>query len=316
MQAVGIRPYRPSDEPELLAVWNTAMAADPIDASTFRRMVLLDPNLRPEGLLVADDGTGVSGFCLAIHRRVPHFLDGVQAELGWLTAFGVRPSAQRRGIGQQLLRAALTYLGRQGARKVQVSPYVPNYFTPGIDIAAYPAAIRLLERHGFRVTSRPLSMRTELTGFRIPEAIGQTSATLAAAGLTVRPAEAGDLLPVLEFAASRFSWDWWQNAAEVVERLFGGGESRSVGMWVAYQGERLVGYSMHRAERFGPFGVDPEMRNRGIGRVLLAETLLGMRRQQYHAAWFLWTGDAAARLYAQCGFHEVRRFAVMEKILG
>jgi hypothetical protein len=40
-----------------------------------------------------------------------------------------------------------------------------------------------------------------------------------------------------------------------------------------------------------------------------------MLKSGYHAAWFLWTSDNAARLYAQCGFQEVRRFAVMKRSL-
>ena len=310
-----IRPYRPADEAALLDVWNRAMWADPVDAPFFRRTVLLDPNVRPEGLLVADAGGRVAGFCLAIRRRVPHFLDGLQTERGWITAFGVVPEVRRQGIGGALLHAAEQYLSEAGVRRLAISPYVPNYFTPGVDVAAYPAAIRFLERHGFAVTSRPLSMRAELTGFQVPAAIAATAERLAADGITVRPAIPDDIVPVLAFAAATFSWDWWENAAEVFAHCFVDGR-RGFGMWVAHHQDTLVGYSMHRLERFGPFGVDPTYRSRGIGRVLLAETLLGMRRQQLHAAWFLWTGDAAARLYAQCGFHEVRRFAVMEKSLG
>jgi mycothiol synthase len=44
-------------------------------------------------------------------------------------------------------------------------------------------------------------------------------------------------------------------------------------------------------------------------------TLSEMLKKNFHAAWFLWTGDDAARLYSQVGFHEVRRFAVLIKEL-
>jgi len=316
MSSFTVRPYRPADEQQVLHVWNAAMWADPIDASGFRRTVLLDPNCRPEGLQVAEAGADIAGFMLALHRRVPNFRDGLQADQAWITAFGVLPNARRQGVGQRLLDASLAYAESDGARVVRIAPYVPNYVIPGVDVAAYPEAVALLERDGFTVTSRPLSMRAELTGFRIPEQIAQTAERLAAEGIVIRPAVATDIPQVLDFAARLFSWDWWSNATEVLGALFAGGSSRGVGMWVAYNGGQLLGYSMHRAERFGPFGVDPALRSRGIGRVLLAETLLGMRRQQFHAARFLWTSDSAARLYAQCGFREVRRFAVMEKQLG
>jgi GNAT superfamily N-acetyltransferase len=89
-----------------------------------------------------------------------------------------------------------------------------------------------------------------------------------------------------------------------------------VNLLVARRGDAVVGYAQHRAERFGPFGVDPSLRSRGVGRVLLARTLVEMLKRGYQAAYFLWTSDNAARLYAQCGFHEVRRFAVLKKVLG
>jgi GNAT superfamily N-acetyltransferase len=90
------------------------------------------------------------------------------------------------------------------------------------------------------------------------------------------------------------------------------GDPRTVSLVVAIQDGQALGYAEHRAERFGPFGVNPDLRSRGIGRVLLAHTLREMLKKNYHAAWFLWTGDYAAKLYAQCGFHEVRRFAVLK----
>lgn len=316
MSSFTVRPYRSDDEQQVLGVWNAAMWADPIDAPGIRRTVLLDPNCRPEGLQVAETGAEIAGFMLALHRRVPNFRDGLQTDQAWITAFGVLPRERRQGIGQRLLDASLAYVQGEGARVVRVAPYIPNYVIPGVDVAAYPEAVALLERNGFAVTSRPLSMRADLTGFRIPEPIAQTAERLAREDIMIRPAVATDIPDILDFAARLFSWDWWSNAADVLGALFAGGASRGAGMWVAYQDGRLLGYSMHRAERFGPFGVDPALRSRGIGRVLLAETLLGMRRQQFHAAWFLWTSDNAARLYAQCGFREVRRFAMMEKQLG
>ena len=53
MSDVIIRAYRGTDEPALLDLWNEALPRDPLDSATFRRKVLLDPNFRPEWLLVA-----------------------------------------------------------------------------------------------------------------------------------------------------------------------------------------------------------------------------------------------------------------------
>jgi mycothiol synthase len=315
MSGVCIRTYAAPDESEVINVWNATMVADPITPAVFRHKVLLDPNFDPSGCLVADVDEVVRGFLLSLERRVPFFNQGLQPDDAWITAFGVEPDYQRHGIGGQLLDEALDRLKRHRRKAVTVSPYVPNYFIPGVDVAAYGQAVEFLQHRGFDITSRPLSMRAELTGFRVPPSVAETAVRLSGDGLLVQPAQPTDIVPVLDFVRQHFSWDWYREAAGVMDELFAG-DPRQVNLLVAQQAGEVVGYAQHRAERFGPFGVIPAMRSRGIGRVLLAETLLEMLKRGYHAAYFLWTSDNAARLYAQCGFHEVRRFAVMKKVLS
>src|SRR4051794_4071977 len=309
-----VRSYEPEDEAAVLRVWNGALTSDPIAASTWRAKVLLDPNFNPEGCLVAEVEGEARGFILSLVRQVPFFNDGLDPEAAWITAYAVDPAWQRRGLGRALLNAALDRLRHLGRTHVALAPYVPNYFTPGADIAAYADGIAFLERHGFKVISRPLSMRAELTGFRMPEEIAATAEKLRNDGITVRPVEPADIVPVLEFVRKYFSWDWHREASGVLHDLFAG-DPRTVGMVIAVRGDEVLGYAEHRNERYGPFGVNPGLRGRGIGHVLLATMLTEMLKKNYHTAWFLWTDDAAARLYAQCGFHEVRRFAILNKDL-
>jgi mycothiol synthase len=309
-----VRAYAAGDEAALVGVWNAAMACDPIAPAVFRRKVLLDPNFDPGGCVVAEADGAIRGFVLSIARRVPFFNQGLQPEEAWISAFGVHPDWQRQKIGSQLLETAVQRLCGQGRTTVTVSPYVPNYFIPGVDVAAYAPAVAFLARHRFVEVSRPLSMRAELTGFRVPESILEVAARLSSESLDVRPAEPADMVPVLDFVRQHFPWDWYRDAADIFTDLFAG-DPRQVNLLVATQAGEVVGYAQHRAERFGPFGVNPALRSRGIGRVLLGRTLVEMLKRGYHAAWFLWTDENAARLYAQCGFHEVRRFAVMQRSL-
>jgi GNAT superfamily N-acetyltransferase len=201
-----------------------------------------------------------------------------------------------------------------GTTRVSISPYVPNYFTPGPDVAAYAPGIDFLMRRGFTEIERPISMRAELTGYQEDAAISERRAALAAQGIEVRPVTPADIVPLLEFVREHFSADWLREATGVLNDLYNG-DGRFVGMVIARQGDRVLGYAEHRNERFGPFGVREDQRGGGIGRVLLSITLAEMLKKNVHAAWFLWTGDDAARLYARCGFHSVRRFSVLTKEL-
>ena len=107
MTARILRPYRGTDESALIEVWNAAMTHDCINESMFRTRVLLDANFNPGGLLVAEpprEAGELRGFVLSIARQVPLFLQGLEPEVGWITAFGVHPQHRRQGIGAPALR--------------------------------------------------------------------------------------------------------------------------------------------------------------------------------------------------------------------
>src|SRR5688500_11978549 len=214
-----VRPYQPGDEAGVLAVWNSALFADPISATTWRLKVLLDPNFDREGCLVAEVDGEVRGFLLSLVRRVPFFGDGYEPEKAWITAFGVDPGWEGRGIGSALLDAALDRLKSLGRTSVTLSPYVPNYFTPGADAMAYARGIDFLTKRSFEVIERPISMRAELTGFRIPDAIAERAAALREEGVEIRPATPADIVPVLDFIPRHFSWDWHREASGVFTDL-------------------------------------------------------------------------------------------------
>jgi len=305
---VRIRPYQGQDEPALVRLWNRTMTHDLINEAVFRTRVLLDLNFNPQGLLVAETDGKLVGFLLSIARQVPLHLQGLEEDRAWITAFGVDPDYRRRKIASQLFQAALA---RLSPRQVLISPYTPNYFIPGVDVQAYPEAVAFLQAAGWEITSRPISMRADLTGFQIPAGLVEHEERLNEEHqITIQPVRAADLPDLMPFIAAHFGWDWVRFAQEYLLELFGPG-SDEICFLVARQGQRIVGYCQQRRERFGPFGVDPAMRGLGIGRLLLFHCLADMLAKGFHCAWFLWTGADAARLYALAGFQPVRQFAVM-----
>jgi mycothiol synthase len=310
-----VRPFQTSDEAALLELWNATLHADPLNAAAFRTQVLLDANFLSEGLLLAEEQGQLAGFVLVIYRRTPFFMQGLEPEIGWVWAFGVAESWRRKGIGRQLMGAAMAYLAAAGRKRVLASPYTPGYFLPGVDSEAYSSAVAFLQGMGWQVISEPISMHTELTGFRLPSHVKELEDNLTREeGIAVRRVQPEDLLTLPAFVLEHFGWDWRRKVTENLEALFGAGSDEQ-GVWVAVRGGQLVGYCQHSRERFGPFGVDPALRGTGIGRILLFHCLADMRAKGYHCAWFLWTSRRAAGLYAQAGFRIVRRFAIMERIL-
>ncbi len=311
-----IRPYRGTDEAELLEVWHAAMIRDRISPNIFRTQVLLDPNFTPENLPVAVEDGRVVGFVLALTRQVPLFLQGLEPEKAWITAFGVHPAYQRRGIGRALFEHVLDRLRAEGRKTVDISPYVPNYFVPGVDVAAYPGTIAFLEQAaGFHTLYRALSMGADLSGFQIPPEILELERRREEEdGITIRPVTEADLPELMPFIVEYFGWDWYRHAQEYLLQIFGG-TPHNICFLVARERGKIVGYCQQRGERFGPFGVQPDCRNKGVGRLLLFRCLETMSARNVYFAYFLWTGEDAARLYSLAGFKRRREFAVLHKDL-
>jgi len=70
----------------------------------------------------------------------------------------------------------------------------------------------------------------------------------------------------------------WASEAEIA---FSG---HPICCWVAVRGGKLLGFACHDGTAkgfFGPTGVDPEERGKGIGEALLMNTLWGMREAGY-----------------------------------
>jgi GNAT superfamily N-acetyltransferase len=309
-----VRPYYPGDEESIVALWNTYLPRELIAPAVFQAKVLLDPNFDPLGLLLAQEGKQTIGFLLALARRYPLFSAGLEEQHGWITAFAVHPAHRRQGVGRALLAAGLQYLRARGRKLVWFSPYAPGYFTPGLDAAAYPDGLAFLQANGFATAYQALSMERALADFRYPPEAASAEARLASEGLIVRAYQPSDLWPLLAFTAQFFGGDWERFLREALGRIVGGEWPGDV-VWVAREGEEIAGYCQHTSERFGPFGVREDYRGRGIGLVLLCRCLERMKGKGHHHAWFLWAGERAAHLYARVGFHEARRFSVLQREL-
>lgn len=100
---------------------------------------------------------------------------------------------------------------------------------------------------------------------------------LVAAEVTIRRALTPERRLVLSFIETHFGGGW---AAES-ETAFG---SHPVMLWIAVQEGRILGFACGDATAkgfFGPTGVLPEARGKGVGEALLFATLHGLREAGY-----------------------------------
>lgn len=311
-----IRPYRGSDEAALLAVWNAAMARDRLSVDQFRTRILLDPNFQPDNLPLAVVNGHVIGFTLALTRQVPLFLQGLEPEKAWVTAFGVHPDYRRLGTGRALFGYLFDKLRAEGRQQIEIAPYVPNYIVPGVDVDAYPGTISFLkDALGFHIQNHAISMGVDLTGFQVPPEVAALEQRLEAEHrVTVRPVTPADLPDLMPFIAQNFGWDWYRHTQDYLLEMYGDTASNTC-LLVAREHDEVIGYCQQRRERFGPFGVSAARRNLGVGRILLFRCLEAMSARHVFYAYFLWTEENAARLYSLAGFRQRRTFAILRKIL-
>ncbi|MCB8933257.1 MAG: GNAT family N-acetyltransferase [Fimbriimonadaceae bacterium] len=279
------------------------------------RRVLLDPNFEPGGALVVRRGGEAVGGAVAIARRVPLENAPPDAERGYVTLLAVDPRHRRQGIGGALVEAAEAYLAVRGCTSVWVSPYAPGYFVPGVDVEAHAEALRLLARHGYGEVYRPLAMRTSLPALASPSWVDDRERALAPE-YGVRTFSPDLAFPLLEFVQRVFPGDWVRVVRETGARILQGEPPTRLFVAVRADG-RVVGFSHHEADRFGPIGTDPEVRGLGLGQVLMFRTLHAQRAEGHAEAYFLWSDDRTARrLYDAARFREWRRFAVLKKSIS
>jgi len=312
----------------VMAVRN-CFPTEAFDSERLATQVLWDPNWEPHGTFVVREhiegaqgrlGDGaVRGFCVAIHRQTPLPHSELDSDKGYIPLFGVDERLRRRGYGRQLLAAAEQYLRVEGAKKALISPYAPGYFWPGVDIERYRDAIAFLLANGYRETSRPLAMQTQLEKVRRPEWLRQKIGALKTgkdASVVIKE-YTPDLVPFIhEFMVEEFPGDWERWVRDAALDIHAG-RSKTDRVMFAWDNEKnaIVGFVHWNGERFGPVGTAVSERGRGIGAWLTFEALEHMRSAGKQVAWFLWTDDKTAKLYEEAGFQEWRRFAIMAKDL-
>ena len=160
-------------------------------------------------------------------------------------------------------------------------------------------------------------MHRDLLDYTYPPAVGDLKKQREAEGYSFGPAAHGDFPELIRFANEQFNPDWGRAIREGI--LQGLDPSQVL---AAKNGDRIVGFAMFGGyegirERFGPFGVDENEQGKGLGKILLHETLHAMKQRTIQGAWFLWTSEtsAAGHLYLKHGFRTYRKFHVMVKDL-
>lgn len=289
------------EEEDIISLWNRSLPADPVGEKIFRHNILFNPNF---------DGR----FCLVARREGKNVafifgqLDGTTASIDVLF---VDPDNRRRKVGTELVTELLNRFRSAGVKRVRLGGG-KRYFFPGVDVNNIPA-LSFFRSLGFRELDREsVSMNMPIMNYSVDLDTLNKEKELAQEGI-----ELGALTP--EFIPSFFKFlekefpEWREDARWTLEAFPG-----DLSMFtIARKGRDIIGYAQFASdgvlERFGPFGVKSEYRNKGLGSVIFAKALFQMKARGCKNAWFMWGGGRNVHFYERHGMVETRRYANMDR---
>jgi len=288
---------------------NLTLRRDFVDRRFFRKITVEDPNFDPRLALACVEGGRVIAAALGVVRaKAPAQAVEQQKEIAWVKALTAVPEA-RKAL-RELVGVLEDEFAREGRRQVRVSDYASWYLTPGVDLE-YDWLLALLAQAGYRKVGEAVNYEVDMSAFYYPERVKALSSELSGCGIKFRKVSPAEGEVVGKWVEKKFS-SFWRTEVEMALA------SEDGGVLVAETGERILGFSAYGALRpdfFGPIGVDPGVRGRGIGTVLLFETLTLMRTEGVRVVTIPWTTHLT--FYAQVpGICKVRPFAVLAKNLA
>lgn len=181
--------------------------------------------------------------------------------------------------------------------------YAPLYHLQGFSVQADMPYITLFRSFGYE-SYESYRRRMNLATYRLPEDFEQRKNALAKEGVQIGALPETFLSEFLSaensFSNSYWAWEYGVKFAADPDLT----KAR-----VAIQNGRLIGGCMFGDPnsdegRFGPFGMSPDSRGRGIGSLLFADCLNEMKKRGIPSAWAQWTPltGAANTLNNKAGF--------------
>ena len=218
----------------------------------------------------------------------------------------VAPGHQRRGIGTDLLSAALGRLRAAGVGTVQAGSGGTDNIWPGMP-ADLPEAVRLFANCGWRAGQDTLDLVADLPDYRAPALASGSSAR---AGITIRPAAPADVAAVMAFETATFPhWARWFQAGNR-DILLARDDAGAICATLLLEGpgadtvfEPMLGRA---AATINCVGVAPHRQGRGIGTALVARASEILRDRGSGTCHISWT--VRESFYTRAGFRPWRRY--------
>ena len=344
-----IRAFQPQDTDGIMRIWNSCVEAGevlyyPLKEDYFKRKFLSGEGRSPENLLVAEKDGRITGF---IQGVAPESFRGGSPGCAYLTVLMTDREHRRQGTAKALLEALCRRMVLLGADRMQISNWNPVQLdwripgTPGHDHNNMPGAdygcegYGFLERAGFEVRYREVSMYRALSGYQLPEEVKALRGRLLEQGIYTGPYD-----PKLDcdydLLCDHVQSEYWRDVLRTeIRALKTGLPNEDERMWAdgtpprgprtlltAVHDGRIVAFTgpvdLQKSGRgwFTGICTDPGYEKRGIATVLFNLLMEAFVREgAAFATLFTGMDNHAQKIYLAAGLRPVREFRLMSLAL-
>ncbi len=324
-----IRPLKDNEIDEVVKLFNIAFQEAyygyPMSKEKFLQK-LNNPNFYKRALIL-NHTDKMGGFILA--NTAKRESKWYRSDKGYISLVMVPPEFRRKGFGKALVEEALNFLKKEGKTEIETT-FNPLTFWPGID-SNWDEALLFFKKLGFKETKMSVSMVANLEDLKAPGEILQKERKLNREKIFIRPYLKDDRETLLNFVKKNFGYEWYEEVKSKVQKVKVGFTGYGLNLNTLYdpksvlvllKEEKIIGFSMFSKNfekkglgHFGPIGIQGDFRGKGIGLVLLFETLKEMKSKGIVKA-DLWTdygGYQARHYYPKAGFKIVKNWITMAK---
>lgn len=300
---------------DAIHIWNAASHTDyPINARFLCYNMIPSTGEMIEGRVALHNGKAV-GFVLASAVG-----DYPAITLGWVSAIAVQPSAQRQGIGSELLTWAESWLKGKGCIRIRLGGNL-RPFLPGLPYAMIEHAV-FFEKHGYEP---PSGQRYE---YDIARSLKDYQPLYPKpAHVDLMPMQPGEEPLLLNFLHQEYPGRWEFEVREFAKNA----RRASDFLLLRVQGEvqgfcRLTLSDSERPmERFypqrlpppwgqyGPLGLSKAVRGQGLGGYLIDAAAVHMQALGVDGCVIDWT--SLVELYGKFGFKVYNQYISLFKMI-
>jgi len=275
---VQLRQLKEADIGRLTEICRLGMTMDVWYDDLLREKTVGAGDYEPELGIVAEQDGELVGFA---QGTVGPRLDETW---GWIRLLAVHPDFRCRGIGRELLEEMEKRLKQRGAMVVSIMDVPGNYQMPGVDIH-YKEAFCFLPKMGYKRGMPNINLICDVQPdmFRMQDKIER----LKGEGFLVRRAVETDWEKIEKFLAA--NWKCW--IGEVRSSF----DNDPKTLYICIHEGEVVGFCAYEGNNrgmgwFGPMGVAPITRGKGIGAMVCLLCLRDIALAGHDKAIIPWVG--------------------------